>query len=165
MNSNPHAQQMLKKHRVRDMMLYRERSGLRRKWSDVSKDLGCSSSKQNHQRLWAPPPEHARDSCPAPHLPLCSYTHPAFLFLDSPQRCPTAFRIHLSSWRWLHSRHDLPGSLHSLLSTWSAFNLLQPLNLKLAPSSGLCICWNLLLLDLSRTTSFSSIRSLGSAVS
>ena len=100
-----------------------------------------------------------------PHLPRCSYTHLAFLFLDTPRGYPTALRIHLSSWRWLHSRHGQPGSLHSLLSTWSIFNLLQPLNLELAPSSGLCICWNLLLLDLSRTTSFSSIRSLGNRVS
>ncbi|XP_077761058.1 uncharacterized protein LOC144318122 isoform X1 [Canis aureus] len=33
-------------------------------------------------------------------------------------------------------------------------------NLKLAPSSGLCICWNLLPLDLCRATFFSSVRLL-----
>lgn len=87
-----------------------------------------------------------------------------FCFLTLPRGYPTALRIHLSSWRRLHSRHGQPGSPTFSAFNLSIFNLLQPLNLELAPSSGLCICCNLLLLDLSRTTSFSSIRPLGNGV-
>ena len=155
---------MLEKHMVRAMRLYRESFG---PWSEKEMEWCVQGPRMLIIQTKSPVPlgstSRTLGGIPAllPHLPLCSYTHPAFLFIDT----PTAFRIYLSSWWWLHSRYDLPGPLHSMLSTWSAFNLLQPLNLELAPSSGLCICWNLLLLDLSRTTSFSSIRSLGNAVS